>query len=50
MWVSRRWRGSIVNLQPEEPDAIGWFGKTQLGKLTFADPSYPGLLCNLLSG
>lgn len=49
VWVSRRWRGCIANLQPEEHDAIGWFGKEQLGELTFADPSYPGLLRELLS-
>ena len=49
VWVSRRWRGSITNLQPEEHDAIGWFGKGQLGGLTLADPSYPGLLRDLLS-
>jgi 8-oxo-dGTP diphosphatase len=41
VWVWRRWRGSITNLQPEEHDAIGWFGKGQLGGLAFADPSYP---------
>ena len=50
VWVSRRWRGSIANLQPEEHDAIGWFGKRQLGGLAFADPSYPSLLRDLLSG
>jgi 8-oxo-dGTP diphosphatase len=50
VWVSRRWRGSITNLQPEEHDAIGWFENRQLGELAFADPSYPGLLHELLSG
>jgi mutator protein MutT len=49
VWVSRRWWGSITNLQPEEHDAIGWFGKGSLGQLAFADPSYPGLLRDLLS-
>jgi 8-oxo-dGTP diphosphatase len=48
VWVSRHWRGGIVNRQPEEHDAIGWFGKEQLGGLAFADPSYPGLLRELL--
>jgi mutator protein MutT len=48
VWVARRWRGDIVNRQPEEHDAIGWFGKEQLGELTFADPVYPGLLRDLL--
>jgi 8-oxo-dGTP diphosphatase len=49
LWVSRRWRGSITNLQPEEHDAIGWFGKGQLSGLRFADPSYLSLLWRLLS-
>jgi 8-oxo-dGTP diphosphatase len=49
VWVSRRWRGSITNLQPDEHDAIGWFGKGQLDGLSFADPSYLGLLRRLLS-
>jgi mutator protein MutT len=49
LWVSRRWRGEITNLEPEEHDAIGWFRKGQLGGLAFADPSYPGLLHALLS-
>jgi 8-oxo-dGTP pyrophosphatase MutT (NUDIX family) len=49
VWVSRHWRGSITNLQPEEHDAIGWFGKDQIGELALADPSYPGLLRDLLS-
>lgn len=49
LWVSRRWRGRIANLQPEEHDAIGWFAEGQLGGLSFADPSYLGLLRRLLS-
>jgi 8-oxo-dGTP diphosphatase len=49
VWISRRWRGSITNLQPEEHDAIGWFGEGQLRGLSFADPSYLGLLRWLLS-
>lgn len=49
VWVSRRWRGPITNLQLEEHDAIGWFGKRELDGLAFADPSYLGLLRDLLS-
>lgn len=49
IWVSRRWRGAITNLQPEEHDAIGWFGKGELDGLALADPSYLGLLRDLLS-
>jgi 8-oxo-dGTP diphosphatase len=49
IWVSRRWRGTIANLQPEEHDAIGWFGKEQLDGLSFADPSYLPLLRHLLN-
>lgn len=49
LWVSRRWQGTIANLEPEEHDAIGWFGKEQLDGLAFAHPSYPGLLRDLLT-
>jgi 8-oxo-dGTP diphosphatase len=49
VWVSRRWRGSITNLQPEEHDAIGWFGEGQFDELRFADPSCLTLLRHLLS-
>lgn len=49
LWVSRRWRGTVANLQPEEHDAIGWFGKEQLGGLSMADPSYLPLLQHILS-
>jgi|SRR5579872_4929428 len=50
VWVSRRWRGSITNLQPDEHDVIGWFGPRQLDGLSFADPCYPGLLRRVMSG
>lgn len=49
VWLSRRWRGSITNLQPEEHDAIGWFGRRQMDGLSLADPSYLGLLQRLLA-
>ncbi len=49
VWTSRRWRGTIANRQPEEHDAIGWFGREQLAGLSFADPSYLGLLQGLTS-
>jgi len=49
VWVSRRWRGTVTNLQPEEHDAIGWFDVDQLDGLSFADPSYLALLRHLLN-
>jgi 8-oxo-dGTP diphosphatase len=49
VWVSRRWRGPVTNLQPEELDAIDWLEKGQLDGLRFADPSYLTLLRHLLS-
>jgi 8-oxo-dGTP diphosphatase len=49
VWVSRRWRGTVTNLQPEEHDAIGWFEKEQLDGLCFADPSYLTVVRHLLS-
>ena len=48
IWVSRRWRGTPMNRQPEEHDAIGWFERDQLAGLSFADPSYLTLLQDLL--
>lgn len=48
LWVSRRWRATPMNRQPEEHDAIGWFKRDQLAGLSFADPSYLPLLQNLL--
>jgi 8-oxo-dGTP diphosphatase len=48
VWVSRRWRGTVINRQPEEHDAIGWFEMNQLDGLSFADPSYLTLLQHLL--
>ena len=49
VWVPGRWRGTITNLQPEEHDAIGWFGEGRLDGLRFADPYYLTVLRHLLS-
>ena len=49
MWVSRRWRGGVSSLQPQEHDAIGWFEEDQLEGLGLADPSYLTLLRHVLS-
>jgi hypothetical protein len=44
MWVSRRWRGEVSNMQPHEHDAVGWFTAAQVEELKLADPSYlPGV-------
>jgi 8-oxo-dGTP diphosphatase len=48
VWVSRRWRGGVSNLEPQEHDAIGWFKADQLAGLSLADPSYLPLLQRLL--
>jgi mutator protein MutT len=48
VWISRRWRGTVTNRQPEEHDAIGWFEMGQLDGLSFADPSSLTLLQDLL--
>lgn len=50
VWVSSSWSGPVENRQPEEHDAIGWFGKDDLGGLTFADCSYLPVLQQLLDG
>ena len=38
VWVSRRSRGDVSNMQPHEHDAIGWFGSPQVEGLKLADP------------
>ena len=37
-------------MQPDEHDAIGWFGSPQVEGLKLADPSYLAVLQHLLSG
>ena len=49
VWASRRWRGEVSNMQPDEHDAIGWFTAAQLEDLKLADPSYLTVLRRLLS-
>ena len=49
VWVSRRWRGEVSNMQPHEHDAIGWFGAAHVEELRLADPSYLTMLRHLLS-
>jgi mutator protein MutT len=49
VWVSHRWRGPVLNQQPHEHDAIGWFEAEQLADLRLADPSYLALLQHVLS-
>src|ERR1700678_2537597 len=42
VWVSRRWRGTVSDLQPEEHDAIGWFKQEQLdGSASLTLPTWP---------
>jgi 8-oxo-dGTP diphosphatase len=48
IWVSRTWRGTPTNLEPQEHDAIGWFRTEQLDVLRFADASYLSLLQELM--
>jgi mutator protein MutT len=49
VWVSRRWRGEVSNLQPDEHDAIGWFGAAQVEQLRLAHPSHLTVLRHLLN-
>lgn len=49
MWVSRRWRCEVPNMQPHEHDVIGWFTAAQVEELKLADPSYLTVLRRLLS-
>jgi hypothetical protein len=46
--VCASWSGSIENRQPEEHDAIGWFGVDELDSLEFADNSYLLILQRVL--
>jgi hypothetical protein len=38
----------VENREPEEHDAIGWFGVEDLGGLEFADRSYLSMLQRVL--
>ena len=49
VWVSRRWRGRVANLELDEHDAIGWFRADQLAELSLAHPSYLTLLRKVLA-
>ena len=49
VWVSRRWRGEVPNMQPHGYDAIGWFAAAQIEELKLADPSHLTALRRLLS-
>lgn len=48
VWCVRTWTGTPSNLQPEEHDALGWFGLEALAGLRLADEAYPALLAELL--
>jgi 8-oxo-dGTP diphosphatase len=49
VWVSCRWRGDVSNMEPQEHDAIAWFGAAQVEGLKLADPSHLTVLRHLLS-
>jgi 8-oxo-dGTP diphosphatase len=49
VWASRHWQGQVTNRQPEEHDAIAWFGPADLPALTFAHPSHLHALQRLLA-
>ena len=38
-FVVDRWDGEPVNAAPDEHDGLGWFGPTELERLTLAHPS-----------
>lgn len=40
MWLVDVWEGTPVNAAPDEHDAIGWFGETELAPLRLAHDSY----------
>ncbi|MGH7640798.1 MAG: NUDIX domain-containing protein [Candidatus Dormibacteria bacterium] len=48
VWLLRRWRGTPVNRQPQEHDAINWFGRDQIDRLNLAFPSYRALFKRLV--
>ncbi len=48
VWVCSSWTGPVENCEPEEHDAIGWFGVAELGGLEFADRSYLSMLQRVL--
>lgn len=43
LYLVTAWTGIIINRQPEEHSAIGWFSLAQAAVLDLAHPSYPRL-------
>lgn len=50
VWLVEAWDGTPVNAAPDEHDAIGWFGATELAELRLAHESYPAMLAEILAG
>ena len=49
LYLVTAWSGIIVNRQPEEHSAIGWFSLAQATQLDLAHPSYPMLFARYLA-
>jgi mutator protein MutT len=49
VWVITTWAGEPRNVQPDEHDALAWFGLDAALALDFADPEYRDLLTAALT-
>jgi len=49
IWLIEAWRGSPVNVAPDEHDAIAWFTEDALGDLSLAHGSYLAMLSKVLA-
>jgi 8-oxo-dGTP diphosphatase len=48
IWLIDTWRGDLHNAEPDEHDAIEWFGLDELPSLVLALPDYLALFAQLV--
>ncbi|WP_238015439.1 NUDIX hydrolase [Dactylosporangium sp. AC04546] len=49
IWLIEAWKGSPVNVAPDEHDAIAWFTEDALGELSLAHDSYLAMFRKVLA-
>lgn len=47
-FVVEAWEGTPVNLEPDEHDAIGWFGADEVAALRLAHPALGELIAGVV--
>ena len=49
VWLVETWTGAPANAAPDEHDALGWFGASDLADLRLAHGSYPAMITEALA-